>query len=217
MSLSIRPATPDDRDTLAGLAYDTGYFGDSASRYFPDRELFAAFWTDPYLRGGLGNLIALRQPDSRSGDAGLRPVGFIVGSANPARYRRGLLRAAPLLLSRLGRPDTRRSLRYLLRAARYPGPHASDSLYPASLHLNVRRDARGLGAGTALLRAHLNLLREAGVPGVQLSTTTENIAALGLYRKLGFRVADERETPLWQPWLGRSARHGVMTRSLLED
>ncbi|GGS28544.1 GNAT family N-acetyltransferase [Deinococcus knuensis] len=141
-------------------------------------------------------------------------MGFIVGTADPARYRRSLLRAAPLLLSRLTRPDTRRSLRYLIRAARWPGPHASDTLYPAHLHLNVQQSARGLGAGETLLRAHLALLRDAGVPGVQLSTTTENVAALGLYRKLGFRVAGERQTPLWEPWLGHPARHVVMTLTL---
>ncbi|MFC3832894.1 MULTISPECIES: hypothetical protein [Deinococcus] len=49
---------------------------------------------------------------------------------------------------------------------------------------------------------------------MQLSTTTENRAALGLYRKLGFQVVTERQTALWTPWIGRPTTQVVLARSL---
>lgn len=83
-------------------------------------------------------------------------------------------------------------------------------MYPAHLHLNLLPQARGLHLGQRLLAAHLITLAGAGVAGVQLSTTTENAAALGLYHKAGFQVLSTRPTPLWTPWLGRETAQVVM-------
>ncbi|WP_343759014.1 GNAT family N-acetyltransferase [Deinococcus depolymerans] len=160
---------------------------------------------DPYLRGGVGCLLAER-------DGQL--LGYVLGRADPGGYRRALLAAAGRVAGRIVRPDTRLSLRYLLRAARHPGPHADERQYPAHLHLNLLPGARGQGVGRQLLLAHLQALRDAGVPGTQLSTTTENVAALRLYTRAGFEVAAQRDSDLWTPWLGRPARHVVMVQSL---
>lgn len=68
--------------------------------------------------------------------------------------------------------------------------------------------------GQALLNAHLEALRQHRVPGVQLSTTRENAAALRLYERAGFWVWREASSPLWRPWLGRDAVHVVMVKEL---
>lgn len=52
----------------------------------------------------------------------------------------------------------------------------------------VLRDARGQGAGTALLRALLQAARERGHRQVRLSAQTH---ALGFYRRLGFAAVGE--------------------------
>lgn len=209
---SLRQACPDDLAALGTVAYATGFFGASAARYFPDQRLFADLWVRPYLRLTPAGLLA----EDAAG-----PLGYVLGSSSGRAYRRAL--AATLAQAVLpgllrGRyPQLRGSLPYLLRLARYPGREADAARFPAHLHLNVLARARGQGAGEALLRGYLAALSEMGVPGVQLSTTHENQAALGLYRKLGFEVLLEYSSPLWRPWLGRDAEHLVLGLELSES
>ncbi|WP_295820259.1 GNAT family N-acetyltransferase [uncultured Deinococcus sp.] len=202
-ALMIRPVCPRDWADVARVAYLTGFFGQSAQVYFPDQALFGALWTGPYVQGtGAGSFVA-----ERAGEV----VGYVLGAPEHDRYRQALIRVvARQVIRRRPTSATLRSLRYLWRAALYPSPHADWRAFPAHLHLNLLPAARGAGAGRRLLEAHLSVLGGLGVPGVQLSTTTENVAALGLYRRLGFEVLETRITPLWTPWLGHPATHVLM-------
>ncbi|UBV44852.1 GNAT family N-acetyltransferase (plasmid) [Deinococcus taeanensis] len=205
-----RPATPADQDAAGDVAYDTGFFGAGAQTYFPSRPLFRLLWTAPYFQGaGHGCFVA------PSRDAATL-AGYIVGARDPALYRRTLARLVLTGMWRAARPPSAlpTSLTYLWRAARHPGPHAPEDRFPAHLHINLRPEARGAGLGDALLEAHLHVLRAANVPGVQLSTTTENRAALRLYRRHGFTVTERRLSALWTPWLGHPAEHVVLTLRL---
>lgn len=203
----IRPARPADLAALARVAYDTGFFGESARRYFPDPALFADLWVRPYLRGGLGFVAC----------AGDGVVGSILGVRSPAAYRRALWGLVPTLAGRAltgGYPRLPGCLPYGWRTLRFAAEHAPTDLFPAHLHLNVLEGARGTGLGGRLLDTFLAALAREGVRGVQLSTTRVNVAALALYEKRGFRVWAERQSPLWRPWLGRDALHVVMVRVL---
>lgn len=186
---------------MGQIAYQTGFFGQSAAPYFANERLFARLWVGPYFRGGgFACLVAESEGEI---------LGYILGSPDPARYGRALRRV--LLGRTLPRltplHQTWASLPYLLRAGRYPSPHADWTQFPAHLHINLLPQARGLGVGKRLLAAHLDILRGAGVAGVQLSTTTENRAALELYRQFDFVQLATAETPLWTPWLGHPAEH----------
>ncbi|MES1199819.1 MAG: GNAT family N-acetyltransferase [Pseudomonadota bacterium] len=65
--------------------------------------------------------------------------------------------------------------------------------YPAFAHVRwlhavfVHPDARGTGAGAALIRAAMAAHREAGAIVFQLWVNSENAPAIGLYERLGFR------------------------------
>ncbi|PTA69688.1 GNAT family N-acetyltransferase [Deinococcus arcticus] len=205
-ALTVRPIQPGDEAAVGRVAYQTGFFGHSAARYFPDAALFAALWVGPYFRGGgFGGFVAQQEG---------AVVGYVLGSPSAAQYRRAL---AGLVVEQGGsllRQSGFRGLPYLWRAARWPAPHADEHAFPAHLHLNLLPRARGHGAGEGLLRAHLQVLAGAGVPGVQLATTAENAAALRLYARLGFTVAARRTTPLWTPWLGHPAEHLCLTLAL---
>lgn len=210
MPVLLRRAEPADLPLLGQVAYQTGFFGESAARYFPDERLFALLWVWPYLRGagGPGCLVA---QDSRTGEV----LGYILGGAAPAAYRQALAGAATLGLAATLGGEVNHPIacwHYLLRLARTPLPHADERLYPAHLHLNLLPAARGLGLGRRLLTAHLEALQAAGIPGVQLSTTAENVAALHLYRRCGFEVLHATRSDFWQPWLGRTTTHIVMGR-----
>ncbi|CAM3245679.1 Ribosomal protein S18 acetylase RimI-like enzyme [Deinococcus saxicola] len=201
---------PTDEARLGEIAYLTGFFGDSAGTYFPDPQLFADLWVRAYFRLPV-SVGYVAQVD---GDV----IGYIIGSLNEAKYRQALGRVLAdmvlpgLLTRRYTRPLS--GLPYLIRTLRYPSPHASETDFPAHLHLNLLPQSRGLGLGRGLLQRYLGRLRELGVPGVQLSTTDENAAALGLYREAGFTVAVSEQTELWTPWLGHPARQMCLTCAL---
>lgn len=203
VSAAIRPVQLTDQAVVGDIAYATGFFGGSAARYFPAQTLFKALWVGPYFHGaGFAGFVA---------EVDGQVVGYVLGSPDWSLYRPGLWRAIPAALaSRSSLPDVLASLPYLMRATWWRATHADPHLYPAHLHLNLLPEARGHYLGERLLRAHLTTLAGAGVPGVQFSTTTENEAALGLYRKLGFQVLHTRPTSLWEPWLGRETTQVVM-------
>ena len=191
------------------MAFATGYFGSSAARFFPDRDLFGDLWVAPYFAtSGCCNFVAEEEEEV---------VGYIVGSCDTAAYRRSVARhAARCGVRWLGGRyrNAAGSLRYLLRAAWYSGPAAPVRAYPAHLHINLLPRARGKGLGRKLLDAFVRCVRTRGVPGVQLATTIENEAALGLYRAAGFRVWERGDSRLWRPWLGRNTTHVVMVADL---
>jgi ribosomal protein S18 acetylase RimI-like enzyme len=55
--------------------------------------------------------------------------------------------------------------------------------------LVVAVPARGCGVGRALIDAAVRALREAGVPRAWLVTTNDNLRALALYQKAGWRLS----------------------------
>lgn len=199
----------EDLEALGHIAYQTGFFGDSAERFFPSRDLFTDLWIKPYLQGaGCCGFVAEIEG---------KAVGYIVGTCDLQGYRRWMLSKVPFFLWRILVGAYRRvfsSLPYLLRMARYPSRLAPLEQYPAQLHINVLPQTRGLGLGKTLLQTYLDCLSQQGFRGVQLSTTRENQAAIGLYEKLGFRVWQETKSPFWQPWLGHGAIHVTMVREL---
>ena len=206
---NVRPALDSDREAVADVSFATGYFGRPAGRFFPDRALFADLWIGPYFRG-TGCCSHVAEIDGEV-------VGYIVGSCDTRTYRRVVAGRVPRILGRWLRgryPDLSHSLRYLVRAARYPGPSAPVRDYPAHLHVNLLPSARGKGLGRRLMEAFLDCLQARGVAGVQLSTTVENEAALGLYRAFGFEVWQRQRSRLWRPWLGRSTTQVVMVKRL---
>lgn len=59
--------------------------------------------------------------------------------------------------------------------------------------LYVTPDARGRGHGRALLRAAIAAAREQGAGHLELTTTDQDVAALGLYRAEGMRETEQAD------------------------
>jgi len=64
----------------------------------------------------------------------------------------------------------------------------------------VEREARGHGAGKALMDAALAFAREAGYTGMYLWTVSDLAAARNVYERYGFRLAEETAGCIWAPW-----------------
>ena len=197
LSASVRPYRLSDRADLFRIAADTAFFGEPVERYMEDRRIFNDFFYAYYTDVEMSYCwIAEREG---------RPVGFLAGCldtrARAGRFTRLVLPGLVLAVVR-GKyhfgPLTRH---YLLRwggaALRGEIPHADPKVYPAHLHINVDANARGHGLGRGLINTFLHQLKELGVPGVHLETTSLNIAACRLYESFGFRLLDARRTRMW--------------------
>jgi ribosomal protein S18 acetylase RimI-like enzyme len=88
--------------------------------------------------------------------------------------------------------------------------------------LAVARQARGLGVGRALLDAATRELRAVGVERVWLVTTNDNLTALALYQKSGYRLSALRAGAVdatrrtIKPTIGEIGEHGIPLRDELE-
>lgn len=88
--------------------------------------------------------------------------------------------------------------------------------------LVVPDGARGQGVGRALMDAAVAALREAGVRHGWVVTTNDNLAALALYQKAGWRLGalrpgavDEARRTL-KPGIPKLGEHGIPLRDELE-
>jgi ribosomal protein S18 acetylase RimI-like enzyme len=217
-AILLRPMRATDFAEVSQIAYQTGFFGDSAQTFFADRALFGDLWLEPYVRrtglarGAVG-FVATRAQNHPEHPEHPEILGYIVGMTDQNSYQIALSREVLRVLIKLlhGQyPQWRGGVRYLARAGCYLGPHLDHRRFAAHLHVNLLPAARGLGLGGKLLDLYLATLRTAGVAGVQLSTTLENKAAVALYQKRGFAVMAQQNSKLWQPWLGREVTRVAM-------
>jgi ribosomal protein S18 acetylase RimI-like enzyme len=88
--------------------------------------------------------------------------------------------------------------------------------------VGVAAARRGTGVGRALLNATANVLRAAGVRRAWLVTTNDNLAALALYQKAGWRLTllrpgavDELRRTL-KPSIPAVGEHGIPLRDEVE-
>jgi ribosomal protein S18 acetylase RimI-like enzyme len=188
---AIRPYRPGDRARVREIAFRTGYMGEPADWLWGDLESFADLLTPWYTD---------REPESLFvAELGDSVVGYLMGCTD-SRRAFGAARAAVRSLFKRGaflRPGVAgflwRSTFDVLRDGGAPDESLLDPRWPAHLHINLLPEARGLGAGGALMRAWLDRLRELGSAGVHLGTFAENTHAQGFFRSQGFGHHGEPE------------------------
>ena len=142
-------------------------------------------------------------------------VGFLAGCLDTRRReqieaRQVILRWLGRLLSGSYKVD-RSLIHYGLRQAgvllRREIPRVDLNAYPAHLHINLSEGSRGLGLGKQLMQAYLDQLKQAGVKGVYLQTTSKNVAAIGLYKRFEFILLESRLTHAWEGLLDETVEN----------
>jgi len=195
--ITIRPYEPPDRATVLRLAADTAFFGEPVEMYLDDRRLFCdifyRYYTDLEPEHGW---VACTDD---------QVVGFLLGCADTSAQHRlwlkKILPGAAFGILQGHYKIGKRTWRYAWRLARGllwgESLHVDTAKYPAHLHINIQADWRRHGLGQQLIDVFLSQLRQLGVPGVHLKTTSLNVAAGKLYEKMDFQVVDRRESRQW--------------------
>src|SRR5277367_5671216 len=75
----VRRYRPSDRDSVRALCCETGFLGNAIDPVFEDRELFADFLTDYYLRHEPDSAFVVTKND--------RVQGYLLGSHHPSKHR----------------------------------------------------------------------------------------------------------------------------------
>ncbi len=212
----IRPYELRDRARVRHICFVTGYIGEPVAWQWRDAESFADIFTGYYTDA---------EPQSALvAEIDGEVVGYLLGCVDSSRAWN------PATV--IGRQITRRGIAFrpgtagfvwralgdvMVDAAhrRLPPSPFADSRWPAHLHIDLLRAARGRGVGSALMRRWLASLSRADVPGCYLETVAENGAAVGFFRSMGF---EKRGEPIPAPGLRspRGDRHHVqlMVRAL---
>lgn len=189
----IRGFEPRDAAAVHRIGADTAHFGGPVEAIMDDRQVFIDVFMRPYTT----HCPATCWVAEVEGQV----IGYLTGCLDTAAFdplfRRGLFRAVGRLLAgryRVGRRTLRAGIGYLRELASRR-PQADPAAYPAHLHINLSAPFRGQGIGRRLMLAYLDQCRAAGVPGVHLSTSERNAAAVRLYRSLGFDVLHRYPAP----------------------
>jgi ribosomal protein S18 acetylase RimI-like enzyme len=195
----IRPYAPKDRDDVFRVCHKTGYFGEDASLHFKDTVLFGTIFVSYYIDVEPENAFVATDDD--------RTVGYIVGTADTLAQKASFDRAVmPKILKRLFTSTVFRhpaDALFLLGLRGYEDFEEtlySENLlndYPAHLHINLMAGYQRRGLGEQLIHTFEDHMRQKGVPGIHLVTSTLNTKAVPFYDKLGYRVVKELPNFLW--------------------
>jgi ribosomal protein S18 acetylase RimI-like enzyme len=188
----VRPYEPEDRARVRYICFVTGYMGDPVEWLWRDAESFATIFSGYYTDA---------EPESALvAEIGGEVVGYLLGCVDSRRAWNPAAVVGRQILHRglAFRPGTAgfvwRSVGDVMADAvrrRLPPAPVVDPRWPAHLHIDLLRQARGRGVGAALMRRWLDRLRAQEVAGCHLETIAENTGAIAFFESRGF----ERRRP----------------------
>lgn len=181
--MDVRPFRPDDVADIYDVCVRTADGGGDARGKYTSDDLMPDIFAGPYL--------ALEPDLAFVLDDGERVVGYVLGTADTARWAREYrARWLPTVAARYPLPTALLTPEdELVDLLHHPEENVRPDLadHPAHLHIDVLPGHQGAGHGRALMRAFLAALHERGVPAVHLTMLTANTAARAFYDRLGFR------------------------------
>jgi ribosomal protein S18 acetylase RimI-like enzyme len=182
----IRPYEPRDRKAVRTICCDTADCGEAVENFFEDREFIADLVTRYYTD--------FEPQSSWVAETDGVVIGYLNGCLDPRRFNRAQLWIAvwaglrAMVRGVIFRRDVWRWLPALWRTWRSGGRSAGwpAKEYPAHLHVNVNKEARGSLIGPRLVEEFFKQARAAGVRGVHVSVRGDNEGGCRFFERLGF-------------------------------
>jgi GNAT superfamily N-acetyltransferase len=202
-SCVIRKYTSKDRSAVREISHTTALMGEPSAAFFADADVFAdaltIYFTD-------------HEPESCFvAECENRVVGYLLGSKDVIRMEKIFTEkiTLPLLGKALRRctlfhAKTLRFLFHVLISAvkgEFTAPGFSQK-YPATLHINLRKEYRVGGIGAQLIAAYLGYLKEQKITGVHLATMSDTAATF--FEKQNFKRLFHGERTYFRYFLGKN-------------
>lgn len=187
LNIVIRKYSLKDRDEVRRIFHDTAFMGEPASIFFEGREI-------------ISDALTVYFTDYEPQSCFIAEVnGKVAGCLNGARSKviaENIFKdkIAPNLLKRalvsgvlFKKKNLILFLNSLLNMCKggLKEPNFTKE-YPATLHINVKKEFRGLNIGSRLIGAFLDYLKEEKISGVHLATMSDKGAQF--FYKQGFRL-----------------------------
>lgn len=210
-SFLVRQYTPDDRAAVRRICCETGFLGQPIDPVFEDRDLFADFFTDYYLRC---------EPDAAfvvtTGDS---VAGFLLGCRYPLRHQlysaaQSLLLGSKALVRYCGyKPETKHYLWWILRSARREVPPAPRRI--GHFHVNFLPQIRSIAAFRETLETFLRFLAEQRIAQTSAQMVTfEDRRGFALLERYGFRVLNRSQITKFKEFTNRPVYLSTILREV---
>jgi hypothetical protein len=186
----VRKYRPSDRDSVRALCCETGFLGNAIDPVFEDRELFADFLTDYYLRRESDSAFVLTKGESLQ--------GYLLGSRHPLAHQfhslwQNFVYAGRIVRRYAGyRPESRRYVHWLISKAWREVPSAPRTI--GHFHINLLPGAKSIQVTRQLLETYLRHLYDHGVKQVHAQMVTfDGRRGFKLFERYGFKVLNQSE------------------------
>jgi len=206
-SVIIRKFENRDRDQLRTISHDTAFMGQAATLFFEGREVIcdalSLYFTD-------------YEPEACFvAEVNSAVVGYLVGAKNKAFaeeiFNKKIMFNLFCKAFKNGVFINKKNIIFIFSCLRslleggFCDPDFKKE-YPATFHINVKKEFRGQDIGTSLIGAYLSYLKEKMISGVHLATMSESGADFFskqsfqlLYegKRSYFRYILEKDVPLY--------------------
>jgi hypothetical protein len=207
----VRRYTRNDRDAIRRICCETGFLGRPIDPVFQDRELFADFFTDYYLRCEPDAAFVVTIDNS--------VVGFLVGCRYPLRHQlfsviQNLLLALKVLVRyRRYKPETKHYLWWILRNAWREVPSAPRNV--GHFHVNFLPQVKSIAAFREILETFLRFLADQSVTQIIAQMVTyDDRRGLALLERYGFRVLNRSEITKFKEFTDQKIYLSTILREL---
>jgi len=197
----VRKYRPEDRERVRWICSETGFVGKPQEAIFIGRDEFADMWSSYWTD---------REPESAFvAEAEGEVRGYLLGCVDTHRqekiWSKEIMPAAAKRLLRprwlkygINRMYVYAMLRSIIKGELKVPINRIIAEYPAHLHTNIAGpEWRGKGLGKAMMEAYFDYLREKGVPGVHLGTTSHNREAIPFYEHMGFKTLVKKRATMY--------------------
>jgi L-amino acid N-acyltransferase YncA len=210
----VRRYRASDRDSVRALCCDTGFLGSAIDPVFEDRELFADFFTDYYLRHEPDSAFVVIKDDSVQ--------GYLLGSRYPFRHQyqslwQNFANVGKVVRRYFGyRPESRRYIHWLISRAWREVPAAPRTI--GHFHINLLPAAKSIQVCRQLLETYLRHLYDHGVKQVHAQMVTfDGRRGFKLFERYGFKVLNQSEITKYRRFTTQTVYLCTLVKNLEEQ
>lgn len=214
--ISTRKYTPNDREAVRKLSFETALLGESAAAFFGDEEILADALT-----------LYFTDYESEScfvAAAEGKVIGYITGAKNIENMNKVItLKIIPKIIFKSFRKGILfniKTLRFLIQIgiSFLKGEFFSPGFlkqFPATFHINIDKNYRGSEIGTNLITVFLNYLQENNIQGVQCRTVSER--AKKFFEKNGFTIVYQGKYSYLKKHIGEVLPYYVLGKEIISE
>jgi GNAT superfamily N-acetyltransferase len=209
----VRRFKSEDRESVRDIAWETAFLGESAEAFFTGKEILTDFLTLYFTD---------YEPDSCYViESAKRVEGYLIGSTDcrtlALTFKNKILFGLLIKFIFSGAIFQGKNLKMIfafllsLLKGEFNMKEVTGD-YPATLHINIRKEFRGKGAGLRLISAFEQHLRDKGGKGVHLATMSTG--AGDFFRKQGFSLLCQYRRSYFRHVLGKDITVYIYAKKL---